>query len=123
MVPVREKMQIVMDVDPTVVGLGQNEIQSTRRDVEEIQVQGVLVPVHGLNAETLVVREPLDSDDVLENDPGELVDLSTDPSHSGILDVWRKRLIDKLKDRDDGFSDGKTLNPKREWYGPDVSGT
>ncbi|NOZ23705.1 MAG: arylsulfatase [Planctomycetes bacterium] len=42
-------------------------------------------------------------------------DLSKRKSHKKRVDLWRKRLIDILAKRDDGFSDGKKLLQKSHW--------
>jgi arylsulfatase A-like enzyme len=44
-----------------------------------------------------------------DDDPHELHDLSEDPGSRDRLEAWRRRLIEKLKDRPEGFSDGETL--------------
>jgi len=58
----------------------------------------------------------------LTKDRDELRDLSTDPASKDRVALWRKRLIDLLAERGDGFSDGKQLLGRKEWYGP-VAGT
>jgi len=45
----------------------------------------------------------------LSNDRQELYDLSKDAAYSERVAMWRKRLIDLLTSRGDGFSDGKEL--------------
>jgi arylsulfatase A-like enzyme len=49
----------------------------------------------------------------LENDPGEIHDLAGDPKAKGRLASWREQLAGELKDREEGFSDGKRLIPGR----------
>lgn len=51
----------------------------------------------------------------LRNDPHELHDLSEDPDSQDRLKVWRSRLIEKLKDRPDGLTDGERLIPDRRF--------
>jgi hypothetical protein len=45
----------------------------------------------------------------LEKDPGECRDLSGEQKNSDRIVRWRKLLIEKLKDRPEGFTDGKKL--------------
>jgi arylsulfatase A-like enzyme len=45
----------------------------------------------------------------LEKDPREMRDLAGESSRSGEVSTWRKRLIEDLVDRPEGFTDGKTL--------------
>ena len=45
----------------------------------------------------------------LVKDRQELHDLAGDPAHSDRVAMWRKRLIDLLAERGDGFSDGEKL--------------
>ena len=45
----------------------------------------------------------------LENDPREMVDLSGSKSHADELDHFRHQLTEKLRDRPEGFTDGKQL--------------
>lgn len=47
----------------------------------------------------------------LANDPQELYDLVDDPAHSNELAKWRKRMIDELAGRTEGFTDGEGLIP------------
>jgi len=47
----------------------------------------------------------------LKNDPQELHDLSTSPDKEEELSRWRSRMIEELKDRPEGFSDGTQLIP------------
>lgn len=47
----------------------------------------------------------------LDDDYGELHDLSEDPSHKDELMLWRSRLINELVGREEGFSDGNRLIP------------
>jgi arylsulfatase A-like enzyme len=45
----------------------------------------------------------------LENDPGELRDLTVSDSHAKRLKVWRERMIKQLEGRSEGFTDGNEL--------------
>lgn len=45
----------------------------------------------------------------LKNDPKEITDLSKASTHTDELTRWRKRLVQELADREEGFSDGKEL--------------
>lgn len=45
----------------------------------------------------------------IEEDYGELVDLSTQPEYADTLILWRKRLVQCLAGRPEGYSDGKSL--------------
>ncbi len=45
----------------------------------------------------------------LEEDPNELHNLAGNPEFEAEIETWRQRLIDILKDRPDGFTDGKKL--------------
>jgi arylsulfatase A-like enzyme len=45
----------------------------------------------------------------LETDPKEEHDLSKDASHSAALEAWRARLVKRLADRPEGFSEGGKL--------------
>ncbi|MEZ4497169.1 MAG: DUF4976 domain-containing protein [Thermomicrobiales bacterium] len=47
----------------------------------------------------------------LERDPQELTDLSTSPQHVDLVDARRSALIDILRDRPEGFTDGQALIP------------
>ena len=51
----------------------------------------------------------------LAEDRQELHDLARDSAHSSRVDIWRKRLIDLLAERGDGFSDGEKLLRKKTW--------
>ncbi|MAE61898.1 MAG: arylsulfatase [Planctomycetaceae bacterium] len=50
----------------------------------------------------------------LSNDPDEVHDLARTGDAAGRLDPWRKRMIDVLKDRGEGFTDGRELVAGRE---------
>ncbi len=52
----------------------------------------------------------------------ELHDLAGDPAHADRLAAWRKRLIEHLAGRGDGFSDGRKLLRKEPGYSPVVAG-
>lgn len=47
----------------------------------------------------------------LQHDPQERRDLSRRPERAGELSAWRRRMIEQLKDRPEGFSDGTQLIP------------
>ncbi len=53
-------------------------------------------------------------------DPTELVDLAAHPERRDEVAEWRRRLVGVLAERGDGFSDGKVLVPRREWWPPEV---
>lgn len=57
----------------------------------------------------------------LVGDRQELRNLAGDPAWTGRVDLWRKRLIDLLGQRGDGFSDGEKLLMRPEGYGPVVT--
>ena len=57
----------------------------------------------------------------LEKDRMELHDLSRDPSRRGEVQLWRRRLIELLARRGDGFSDGKRLL-RKDWWPAVVGG-
>ncbi|MBN1350688.1 arylsulfatase [candidate division KSB1 bacterium] len=56
----------------------------------------------------------------LKKDPQELRNLAKASSSAARTDLWRNRLIELLHRRGDGFSDGKKLLVRPEWYGPEV---
>jgi len=58
----------------------------------------------------------------LTRDREELHDLARDPAYAGQAATWRRRLIEVLAERGDGFSDGKRLLARMEWWPPDVEG-
>jgi arylsulfatase A-like enzyme len=60
----------------------------------------------------------------LDNDPGELNDLGSDPAHQGRLRQWRERMVDHLAERGEKFvKDGKlVLRPERYLYSPNYPG-
>lgn len=49
------------------------------------------------------------------HDPAEQYDLVNEPAWTPVLELWRTRLVDTLKDRPEGFSDGKRLIAGREY--------
>ncbi len=51
----------------------------------------------------------------LTDDPLECKDLIHAPAEKDKIQMWRKRLIDELKDRPEGFSDGENLIPGRDY--------
>ena len=56
----------------------------------------------------------------LVRDRQELRNLAHEPAHSGRVASWRERLIRLLAERGDGFSDGKRLLPRKQWWSPVV---
>ncbi len=48
-------------------------------------------------------------------DPGELQDLAAKPKSADRVAAWRNRLIAQLRDRPEGFTDGKQLSPGRPY--------
>jgi len=58
----------------------------------------------------------------LTADRQELHDLSASSEHADRVAAWRQRLIDRLADRPDGFSDGRRLIPKPDGWGPLAEG-
>lgn len=56
----------------------------------------------------------------LRADRQELHDLARDPRCRERVALWRRRLIDVLGKRGDGFSDGQRLIPRKEWWSPVV---
>ena len=57
----------------------------------------------------------------LKKDRREIHNLSKDSVYADRVKIWRKRLIDLLAKRNDGFSDGKKLLIKKERWSPIVS--
>jgi len=53
----------------------------------------------------------------LTNDPHECHNLAEDMAHSDRVEQWRNRLIDQLSNRPEGFTDGKSLIPGRDYPG------
>ena len=49
----------------------------------------------------------------LRQDPGELHNLVANPERQDEVELWRSRMIERLKDRPEGFSDGARLIPGR----------
>jgi len=47
----------------------------------------------------------------LLNDPGETRNLAVDPDEHGRVELWRRRLIERLSGRPEGFTDGECLIP------------
>ena len=45
----------------------------------------------------------------LDTDPSECRNLATSPDHQNDLRIWRRRMVDQLADRPEGFSDGENL--------------
>ena len=60
----------------------------------------------------------------LDNDPGELNDLASDPSHQDRLHEWRERMVAHLAERGEKFvKNGKlALRPERYLYSPNHPG-
>jgi len=56
----------------------------------------------------------------LVKDRKELHDLSKDPSRAERVALWRRRLIEVLSRRGDGFADGKKLLIRTDWWSPVV---
>ena len=56
----------------------------------------------------------------LDKDRSELYNLATNPEYSDRVKYWRNKLIELLSKRGDGFSDGKKLIPRTEWWSPIV---
>jgi len=56
----------------------------------------------------------------LRTDRRELHDLARDEAHRARVAEWRRRLVEVLAKRGDGFSDGKRLIPRTEWWPPEV---
>lgn len=54
----------------------------------------------------------------LTTDRQELRDLSADPDRADSLATWRRRLVELLAERGDGFSDGQQLLVRPDGYGP-----
>lgn len=50
----------------------------------------------------------------LEEDWKELYDLAGKPEWQGELELWRKRMVEELKNSEEGFSDGEKLIPGKE---------
>ena len=48
----------------------------------------------------------------LETDPYELNDLTQDPSYNDILEAWRRRMVDHLSERGEGFVSNCDLIPR-----------
>ena len=57
----------------------------------------------------------------LEEDPRELHNLAGAAGEAGRLDAWRRRLVERLRDRPEGFVEGDHLVPGRA-HGPTVPG-
>jgi len=51
----------------------------------------------------------------LENDPRECKNLINDSKYAKEVILWRKRLIEKLADRPERFSDGAKLTPSKNY--------
>jgi hypothetical protein len=45
----------------------------------------------------------------LVNDPDECRNLAAEPDSEGRVSIWRNRLMERLKNRPEGFTDGKQL--------------
>lgn len=70
------------------------------------------------DAKVKYIWRPLDGSEQLfnlEDDPKELHDLAADSTWQSTLEIWRGRLIERLKDRPEGFTDGKQLIAGREY--------
>jgi arylsulfatase A-like enzyme len=57
----------------------------------------------------------------LEEDPQECRDLAGDTDAIDVLEEWRARMVEELKDREEGLSDGEKLIPGKVpvWRGMD----
>jgi len=67
------------------------------------------------------IWRPLDGSEQLfdlERDPRELHDLSGNPEYRETIEQWRNLMIDQLRDRPEGFTDGSRLIPGREYEAP-----
>ncbi|WP_276275011.1 arylsulfatase [Haladaptatus sp. QDMS2] len=65
-----------------------------------------------VDATTKYVWNPVTGEELLfdlAEDPGEEIDLSTQPENAETLERWRSRLVSRLEDRPEGFSDGTSL--------------
>jgi hypothetical protein len=51
----------------------------------------------------------------LSEDPQELQDLIQSADHAARIDLWRRRLIEELRDRPERFTDGEHLIPGRTY--------
>jgi len=56
----------------------------------------------------------------LTADRQELHDLAKEPAYAGRVELWRGRLIELLGRRGDGFSDGRKLLTRTDWWPPQV---
>jgi arylsulfatase A-like enzyme len=66
---------------------------------------------------TKYIWNPITGDELLfdvESDPNETENLATDPEAQARLRRWRERLIEELRERDEGFTDGERLLPVEE---------
>ncbi len=52
----------------------------------------------------------------LSSDRQERHNLANDPEHRERVELWRRRLVNLLAKRGDGFSDGKRLLPRSQWW-------
>jgi len=57
---------------------------------------------------------------VLEEDRRELRNLAKDPKYHDRVELWRERLVELLGRRGDGFSDGRKLLRRTDWWSPVV---
>jgi arylsulfatase A-like enzyme len=123
------------DVMPTLLELANVEIpdtvegQSLLRLVEEPETDDWREYYHGEQAQvwhpknatqylsdgtTKYIWNPITGDELLfdiESDPNETENLATSPEAQARLRRWRERLIEELRDRDEGFTDGEQLLP------------
>jgi len=56
----------------------------------------------------------------LEADRDELTNLAGEAIYSDEVAHWRRRLVQALAERGDGFSDGQRLIARREWWPAEV---
>ena len=69
---------------------------------------------------TKYIWRPLNGEEQLfdlAEDPHECRNLAEDPAHVERLEIWRERLIQQLRDRPEGFTDGRTLIAGRDYPG------
>ncbi len=56
----------------------------------------------------------------LRHDRNERRNLARDPEYRDRVELWRRRLVELLAERGDGFSDGKELLRRTDWWSPVV---
>lgn len=68
---------------------------------------------------TKYIWNPVTGDELLfdlEADPGETINLANDPERQDELEEWRRKMVDHLAGRDEGFTDGEQLIAKERPY-------